>query len=65
MLLNPSDPIDVFALHYVFAPLIQQNLNAFRDMWNVHTVRTNERRIPAELVHAAMGCVRARECVSE
>ncbi len=41
-MLNPDDHIDLYILHYVFLPIIQQQLDVFRAAWACHALRTRE-----------------------
>lgn len=40
---------DLVALHYVFLPVIQQQLNQFREGWCHHRLRTEHNRTPHQL----------------
>ena len=42
----------LFALHYVFLPRINRSLDAFRDGWNQHGIRTEGNHSPLQLHHA-------------
>ncbi|CAL9706709.1 unnamed protein product [Knipowitschia caucasica] len=47
--LNPDNEVHLFALHWIFLPLIQQSLNSFRDAWNFHGLRTERNQSPQQL----------------
>lgn len=47
--LDPINERDLFALHFVFLPRIQQSLSAFQDGWNNHGIRTEHNRTPNQL----------------
>ena len=49
-LLDRDDPRDMYALHFVFLPVIQQQLDAFRDGWAHHPIRTMHNRTPLQLL---------------
>ena len=48
-LLNINCPFDLYALHFVFMPLIQQHLDSFRRGWAHHSLRTEHSRTPQQL----------------
>lgn len=39
----------IFAIHFVFIPLINSHLEVFRNGWNKHKLRTENNRSPEEL----------------
>ena len=46
--LNPLNEAQLFALHVVFLPEIQRRLNAFKEGWNHHRMRTAHNRTPMQ-----------------
>ena len=48
-LLNPSNEIDLTALHYVFIPRINRNLDKFKASWNNHKLSTEHQKTPNQL----------------
>ncbi len=48
-ILNREDERDKYALHFVFLPVIQQQLDTFREGWAHHTLRTMNNRTPFQL----------------
>ena len=48
-ILDPNKEIDLYALHFVFLPLLQQQLNLFRLGWCNHRLRTEGNRTPHQL----------------
>ena len=52
--LNTLNEVDMFCLHYVFLPRINEALNSFVDSWNNHPISTernltpNQRRTPTK-----------------
>ena len=48
-ILEHSNPLDLHALHFVFLPVIQSQLDVFRDGWSFHTLRTEQNRTPMQL----------------
>ena len=53
-LLNPVNEQHLSALHFIFLPRINRSLNAFRDGWNQHGIRTEGNHSPLQLFHAGM-----------
>ena len=49
MLLNQCDPRDLYALHLVFLPKIQEQLDQFRLGWCHHKLRTEQNKTPYQL----------------
>ena len=47
--LDPVSERDLYALHYVFLPRINQSLRAFQEGWNHHGIRTEHNRTPNQL----------------
>ena len=43
-LLSPDDEFDLLALHFVFLPIIQQQVECFREGWCHHRLRTEQNR---------------------
>ena len=48
-LLNPIDTMQIFALHYIYIPRINQALQQFLEAWNNHGVRTERGQTPNQL----------------
>ena len=44
--LDPNDVLDVYALHFVFLPIIQSQLDTFREGWAHHPLRTERNKTP-------------------
>lgn len=51
-LLDPVNESHIFALHYIFLSRIKSSLDAFRNGWNEHGVRTKGNHSPLQLYHA-------------
>lgn len=49
-ILNPIDEIDLFALHYVYVPVINLHLERFIVTWNNHKIRTADNLTPLQLM---------------
>ena len=58
-LLNVDDSNDMFALHFVFIPLINRNVRSFVEGWCNHRMRTENNRTPLQLWISGM---MARQC---
>ena len=48
-LLDPDDLLHIYALHFVFLPLIQKQLDTFRAGWAHHPLRTERNKTPMQL----------------
>ena len=48
-LLNPNSELDLYCLHFLFLPIIQHQLDTFRQVWAVHPLRTERNRTPQQL----------------
>lgn len=48
-LLDINCPCDLYALHFVFTPLIQRHLDMFHHGWAHHNIRTERNRTPQQL----------------
>lgn len=48
-LLNPDDTRDLYALHFVFIPIIQKHLDLFQEGWAHHSLRTEHNKSPKQL----------------
>lgn len=48
-LLNINCPLDLYALHFVFLPIIQEHLDLFCQGWAHHHMRTEANRSPQQL----------------
>ena len=48
-LLDVDDVLDLYTLHYVFLPLIQKQLDLFKQAWARHPLRTERNRSPLQL----------------
>ena len=47
--LDPLNDIDLFCLHHIYLPRINQNLNSFSHGWNHHRISTQGGRTPMQL----------------
>ena len=50
--LSPISSTDLFALHYIFLPRINQSLEEFVGAWNNYAIRTEDRQTPNQLFTA-------------
>ena len=48
-MLDPINERDLFALHYVFIPRINEALQSFQETWNHHHIRTERGMTPNQL----------------
>ena len=63
--LDVCDPVDLFSLHYVFLPVINQQLDVFRDLWSFHRLRTCGHQTPLQLFvlgHSSTGSLAPTTC---
>ena len=51
-LLNPVNEVHLFALHFVYLSKINKSLEAFKNGWNMHGIRTENNKSPLQLFHA-------------
>ena len=47
--LNPMVDVDLYALHYVFLPRINEMMSKFSATWNSHPLRTSKNQTPMQL----------------
>ena len=50
--LSPISSTDLFALHYIFLPRINQSLEEFVGAWNNYAIRTEDGQTPNQLFTA-------------
>ena len=48
-LLDPTNDADLFSLHYIFIPRLQQQLDIFRESYSHHRIRGQHNRSPYQL----------------
>ena len=48
-ILDADDEIDLYTLHYIFIPMIQKQLDLFKQAWACHPLRTERNRSPQQL----------------
>ena len=48
-LLDVNGLIDLYSLHFVFTPIIQHHLDAFRRGWSHHRLKTEKNKTPTQL----------------
>jgi hypothetical protein len=49
-ILDVNNPLDVFSLHYVFLPRINNSLEVFKSCHNNHPIRTESNMTPCQLI---------------
>lgn len=47
--LDPLNVVDLFCLHFVYIPRINQSLSLFQEAWNNHPLSTESNRTPLQL----------------
>lgn len=52
--LNPSDNVSLFCLHYVFVPRINQSLNEWREAWICHPMSSMNGKTPLQLFYTGL-----------
>ena len=60
-ILDRDDPKDKYALHFVFLPIIQTQLDSFREGWAHHSLRTIRNRTPLQLWILGLSEMHSRE----
>ena len=53
-LLDPSNELHLYALHYIFLPRINRSLEQFVEGWNHHPIRTANHKSPYQLFAAGL-----------
>lgn len=48
-LIDGNNPVDLYIIHLLFLPVIQRQLNLFKDGWANHSLRTEGNRTPLQL----------------
>lgn len=48
-LLDPTNEMHIYALHYIYLSRINNALTAFQESWNNHSIRTEHNRTPHQL----------------
>ena len=48
-ILDANDEIDLYTLHYIFLPIIQKQLDLFKQAWACRPLRTEKNRSPQQL----------------
>ena len=48
-LLDTANPIQMYALHYVYLPRINKAIHAFKNGWNSYRIRTEHNKSPHQL----------------
>lgn len=55
--LNPMNDLEMYCLHFIFVPRINEHLKKWQDGWNRHHIRTAGNRTPLQLY--IMGLLRS------
>ncbi len=48
-LLDPTNEIHIYALHFIYVPRINKSLSSFKEAWNHHRIRTEHNKSPHQL----------------
>lgn len=49
-LIDLDNPRDIFCLHYLFIPRINEDLETFQEVWNLHKLSTEKNKSPYQLL---------------
>ena len=60
-ILDPDNEIDLYALHFVFVPILQQQLDLFPLGWCKHRLRTEGNRTPHQLWIAGLQDIHSQQ----
>lgn len=60
-ILNETNEIDIFCLHYVYLPRIKQSLKQFINEWNHHSLRTERNNSPMQLWQSGIIAINCTE----
>ena len=64
--LDPSNPIHQFCLHYVYIPRINKHLDEWKQGWIQHRVSSAANRTPMQLyIHGLLSIARSNHTVAE
>lgn len=47
--LDVNDPLDMYALHFCYLPMLNKALDVFVQTWNNHGIRTAKNKSPEQL----------------
>ena len=61
-LLDPLDEIDMYALHYIFVPRINQALYEMQQQWNNHALSTMSQQTPIQIWTEGFYCHISFDC---
>ncbi len=48
-ILNPDNDVDIFCLHHVYLPRINEHLNCWKESWIRHSIRSEHNLTPEQL----------------
>ena len=63
--LEPLDEKDIFALHYIYLPRINQSLTEFQEGWNNHPLSSEHNQTPHQLFVLSVADQGSRLCHSD
>ena len=55
-ILDTLNEVDVFALHYVYLPILNRCLQEFKESWNNHTLSSEGNMTPYQLFIEGVKC---------
>ena len=61
-LLDSNNDFDLFCLHYVFIPRINQSLKDWKDAWVKHPLRTEQNLSPEQLWTTGLQAIAGSTC---
>lgn len=61
-ILNPDEPLQLWALHFIFLPRINRALNMFTQTWNNHKLSSERNKTPLQLFRRGMYFVPNLNC---
>ncbi len=62
--LDPLNEIDMYCLHYVFIPRVNHTLQSFVDLWNNHSLSTENNLTPNQFIYKRCNTTRDGSTVS-
>ena len=61
-LLDPSNELHLFSLHYVYLPRIRRHLDTWKKAWNAHPLRSENGSTPLQLWTAGLLSMNDSDC---
>ena len=57
-MLHPDSDVDIFCLHHVYLPRINEHLNCWKESWIRHSIRSEQKLTPEQLWTAGLQSIR-------